>query len=116
MNHSGLAALSDDARRRLLERFDAQAERCRAKNYNEEGIPMFLVLEDMVLEDVRGDGTRQPGASSDPLYDALLAAALELFAEHVASAKGTLEPKDVSVILEVMAETYFVPPGPASEA
>ena len=27
--------------------FDRQAAYCRSKNYNEEGIPMFLVLEDV---------------------------------------------------------------------
>ncbi len=100
-----LDLLDDEAMKRLKEQFEAHAERCRNKNYNEEGIPMFLVLED-----VGGDacGAARIGVTSgDPMYNLMLAATLEVFSSCLAGQDRALEPKEISIMLEVLADQYF---------
>lgn len=100
-----LELLDSEAMKRLKEQFERRAERCRNKNYNEEGIPMFLVLEDVGCD---ASGAARTGViSGDPMYNLMLAAMLEVFSSHLANQDRALEPKEISIMLEVLADQYF---------
>ena len=107
VRHTLLEGLDDETLAQLRAAFELRAARCAARNYNEEGIPMFLVLED-VSGDAEGLARRGVG-SGEPSYNRLLATALELFADFLAVERGRLEPKDINLVLEVLADAYFAP-------
>jgi hypothetical protein len=109
MNEEALAHFIQGARALLSERgaatlaaeFEEHVKYCRGRNYNQEGIPMLLVLEDV-------SGSASPPLSSgDPLYNLSLVAATELFREQLQQEGRDLRPEDIFSILEVVAERYF---------
>ncbi len=87
--------------------FDRQAAYCRSKIYNEEGIPMFLVLED-VSSDTPTVREVAEAAPRDALFDLLLVTATEVYKQQLEAKGEPLSPKDISLLLEVLAEHFFV--------
>lgn len=101
-----IAQFQDEvAKSGFAQKFAEQLAHCRNKNYNEEGIPMFLVLEDLSRAP---DDSAAHVSSGDPLYNLFLAAALELFREQLTQQQGELRSEDISHMLEVLAEHYFI--------
>lgn len=110
-------SMTDDQSRLALELanlFDSQSlheltgelrdeiTRCRERNYNEEGIEMFLVLEDLEA----GPAPR----SGSPLDNALLAitARLAMWAqEEAGAAADDPGPAEIAAAFEVLARRCF---------
>lgn len=90
--------------------FDKQATYCRSKNYSEEGIPMFLVLEDVSgtpsTESAPVIATEST-APRDSLFDLLLVTATEVYKQQLESKGEPLEAKDIGLLLEVLGEHFF---------
>lgn len=106
----------------LEEAFDRHAAYCRGKVYNEEGIPMFLVLEDAssrtLATPAAPAGADMP-ISADALFDLLLVVATEVYKQQLEARGEPLRPDDISLMLEVLAEHFFItahPPRPTEQA
>jgi hypothetical protein len=86
--------------------FERLLEYCESKNYNEEGIPMYLVLEDVSGQAL---GTGAPPVvprSGDSFFNLMLVTALEIFRQHKQGSTVELQPQDIGRMLEVLAEHY----------
>jgi hypothetical protein len=84
--------------------FDRLLEYCESKNYNEEGIPMYLVLEDV---SGRGVGaTPVMPRSGDSFFNFMLVTALDIYRQRKQGNKVELQSEDISRMLEVLAEHY----------
>jgi hypothetical protein len=79
---------------------------CRSKNYKEEGIPMYLVLEDVSNQQESGSKTPTPH-SGDQMFHGMLVAASELIRQQLQQRQENLRSEDISILLEVLAERYF---------
>lgn len=88
--------------------FDRQAAYCRSKLYSEEGIPMFLVLEDVSGETPPTPQTGMAEVPRDALFDLLLVTATEVYKQQLEAKGEPLRSEDISLILEVLAEHFFV--------
>jgi hypothetical protein len=95
-----------------LERdFKRHAKFCQSKNYREEGIPMYLTLEDVSQKAVskKKVSKRKSTAlsSGDQMVNLMMVETLELFHQQLKRRKKDLRSEDISMILEVLAERYF---------
>jgi hypothetical protein len=84
--------------------FDRLLEYCESKNYNEEGIPMYLVLED-VSGKALGEAPIMP-RSGDSFFNFMLVTALDIYRQRKQGNKVELQSEDISRMLEVLAEHY----------
>ena len=84
--------------------FDRLLEYCESKNYNEEGIPMYLVLEDVSAKAL-GTAPVMP-RSGDSFFNLMLVTALDIYRQRKQGSKVELESKDIGRMLEVLAEHY----------
>jgi hypothetical protein len=84
--------------------FDKLLEYCESKNYNEEGIPMYLVLED-VSGKALGAVATMP-RSGDSFFNLMLVTALDIYRQRKQGDNVELQSKDISRMLEVLAEHY----------
>lgn len=106
-----IEALLGEASSQALEQdFQQHAKFCQSKNYREEGIPMYLVLEDVSQKAVSKKNVSKKSTthqSGDQMVNLMMVAVLELFHQQLKRRKKTLRSEDISVILEVLAERYF---------
>jgi len=95
------------------EAFEQQASYCRNKIYSEEGIPMFLVLEDVSeptdAAKPLNEAPLETAAPRDALFDLLLVTAIEVYKQQLESKGEPLQAKDIGLLLEVLAEHFFTP-------
>jgi hypothetical protein len=87
----------------LEQDFKRNARFCQKKDSREEGIPMYLVLEDVSQKKTKA---KKP-ESGDIMIRLLMVQVLELFHQQLKRRKKKLRSEDISVILEVLAERYF---------
>ncbi len=90
--------LSPEAREALSAEVKRIAARCRSRDYNEEGIPMYLILEEV------GEPERSPAIGS-ALHNALLASAAELAMEALEFSE--IGPREIATVFEVLASQLF---------
>jgi hypothetical protein len=84
--------------------FDRLLEYCESKNYNEEGIPMYLVLEDVSGREA-GVTPIMP-RSGDSFFNLMLVTALNIYRQRKQGNNIELQSQDISRLLEVLAEHY----------
>lgn len=87
-----------EAREVLSAEIKRLAAGCRARDYNEEGIPMYLVLEDVA----EPEHSPQIGSA---LHNALLAAAAEMVLEALEF--GEVGPEEIATVFEVLGSQLF---------
>ncbi len=107
-----IEALLGEASSHALERdFKRHAKFCQSKDYREEGIPMYLVLEDVSQKAVSkkkvSKRKRTSLSSGDQMIHLMMVEVLELFYQQLKRRKKDLRSEDISMILEVLAERYF---------
>ena len=91
------------------EAFDKRVAYCRSKNYSEEGIPMFLVLEDVSkTQNAIIPSNTESTMPRDSLFDFLLVTAIEVYKQQLETKNKPLEAKDIGLLLEVLAEHFFI--------
>lgn len=84
--------------------FDQLLEHCESKNYNEEGIPMYLVLEDVSGREM--GATPVMPRSGDSFFNFMLVTALDIYRQRKQGSNVELQSQDISRLLEVLAEHY----------
>lgn len=89
--------LSPEAREALSAEVKRVAARCRSRDYNEEGIPMYLILED-----VGGEPAPTMGSA---LHNLLLASAAESAMEALEFSE--IGPREIATVFEVLASQLF---------
>lgn len=102
--------LGEDSSQDLEQDFKRHAKFCRSKDYREEGIPMYLTLEDVSQKAVSKKKTTKKSTilqSGDQMVNLMMVETLELFHQQLKRRKKDLRSEDISVILEVLAERYF---------
>lgn len=84
------------------EDFITIANRCKERVYAEQGIPVFLALEDLTKEEIEIE-------SGDKIYNFLIVIAISIFMEHYKEYEGKeeIESKDIGKIVELVAAKYF---------
>jgi hypothetical protein len=95
--------LGEASSQALEQDFKRQARFCEDKDSREEGIPMYLVLEDISQKKT----TPKKRESGDIMVRLLMVQVLELFHQQLKRRKKDLRSEDISLILEVLAERYF---------
>jgi hypothetical protein len=86
--------------------FDRLLEYCESKNYNEEGIPMYLVLEDVSGKALGTNAAPVMPRSGDSFFNFMLVTALDIYRQRKQGSKVELQSEDISRMLEVLAEHY----------
>jgi hypothetical protein len=86
--------------------FERLLEYCESKNYNEEGIPMYLVLEDVSGKALGVSTAPVMPRSGDSFFNLMLVTALDIYRQRKQGTKVELESKDIGRMLEVLAEHY----------
>jgi hypothetical protein len=84
--------------------FDRLLEYCESKNYNEEGIPMYLVLED--VSGKASGATPVMPRSGDSFFNFMLVTALDIYRQRKQGNNVELQAQDINRMLEVLAEHY----------
>jgi hypothetical protein len=106
-----IVTLLGEASSQALERdFKRHAKFCQSKNYREEGIPMYLTLEDVsqkALSKKKVSKKSTALSSGDQMVNLMMVETLELFHQQLKRRKKDLRSEDISMILEVLAERYF---------
>lgn len=90
---------AEDAARQLSKDY----QRAGSRAYSEEGIPVFLVGENLVPD---GTGSGDGGAAADP-ERARLVATFRRYAEALPTVRSEVVPGDVGKLIEVLADRDF---------
>lgn len=93
----------------VAEAFGLHAARCGTRDYPLEGIEMFLVLENLVVE----NRTRQTGETSADRYGEGVARAARTLLTRLLATHPTPTVRQLRLLSEVLAERFFVTPPPA---
>lgn len=96
--NDGLSVLGSD--------FERLLEYCESKNYNEEGIPMYLVLEDVSGKALSADTAPVMPRSGDSFFNLMLVTALDIYRQRKQGNNVELQSQDIGRMLEVLAEHY----------
>ena len=83
--------------------FQALYDFCSNRNYGEEGIPVYLMLDDMTNEQEEP----QTIQSGDPFFNFLLAKAANELLSHLQKEDQSMTELDVAKAFELLAEQYF---------
>lgn len=87
--------------------FEKWLEYCESKDSNEEGIPMYLVLENVSGKALGSNTAPRVPHSGDSFFNLMLVTALDIFRQRKQGNKVELRSEDISEMLEVLAERYF---------
>ncbi|WP_223588251.1 hypothetical protein [Neobacillus bataviensis] len=85
------------------EEFKTLYDFCSNRNYGEEGIPVYLMLDDLTNSQ---DDTLSI-QSGDPMFNFLLAKAANELISHLTTEGHELTELDVAKAFELLAEKYF---------
>ncbi|MDM5326255.1 hypothetical protein [Neobacillus sp. CF12] len=85
------------------EEFQTLYDYCSNRNYGEEGIPVYLLLDDLTND----QGDTQSIQSGDPMFNLLLAKAANELLSYLQKEGHELTELDVAKAFELLAEKYF---------
>jgi hypothetical protein len=85
------------------EEYQTLYDYCSNRNYGEEGIPVYLMLDDLTID----QGETQSIQSGDPMFNFFLAKAANELVFHLQKEGKSLTELNVAKALELLAEKYF---------